>query len=400
MAEFQYQAYTRQGRRVTGTEMADTREDMEQALKSRGLLPKSIARKKSFELKLTGGNKAGTTDFLVFTGELISLLESGMGILEAVSILCGDGEETEIGHDLNQVRKMIQAGTAFSDACGYFPQTFDTLFIAALKTGEQSGEMVRPLQAYYAHLERRIELKRKVVQALTYPIFLVITFTVILILMFVFVVPNFTGLYDDLSAEMPALTVWLLNAVENLPFVLAISVILLLAAVLGIKRVHAHPGGRVRLDRFKSHIPLFGSSYLLLTYWQFIQSLASLLRGGGNLVQAVRIARDVTGNHDFADKVDKVVHRISQGESLSAALGHETTIPARSLRMIAVGEESSNLVTMLESVSTYFDRQLDDRVKRLTSLIEPIIMLAIGLVVGVVIVALYLPVFGMINVIG
>lgn len=399
MAEFQYEAYTRQGHRVAGTEMADSRQDLEHLLESRGLLPKSISRKSSFKFQLVSGKKAGSTEFHLFTGELLSLIQSGMGIPEAVGILSDEESGSAISLELRQVHQLIKSGVSFSAACERSPHIFDNLFVSALKTGEQSGDLIRPLQSYYSHLERRIELRRKVSQALTYPIFLVITFAVILALMFVFVVPNFTSLYNDLSADMPALTIWLLNTVENMPVIIVVVVLFSLVLVVGVRMIRSKINGKIWLDKIKGMLPLIGTSYLLLTYWQFTQSLSSLLRGGGNLVYSMRTARDVSGNHYFATQIDKVIHRVSNGESLSKALRNETAIPVRSLKMIAVGEESSNLEVMLDSVSGYFERQLDDRVKRLISLVEPMIMLAIGLIVGIVIVALYLPVFGMVNVI-
>lgn len=400
MMEFHYEAYTREGGRVKGKEVAESRLALENLLISRGLLPKNITRRPSINFRLTPSAKVKSHEFLMFVGELISLLQSGMGIPQAVAILADTDEGTVFSSELNQIHKRIKSGASFSAACSGSPHLFDALFISALKTGEQAGDLVRPLNAYYKYLERRIGLKSKVTQALTYPIFLLITFAIILGLMFAFVVPNFTNLYNDLSAEMPVLTVWLLKFVEHLHIVLVAILVIVLLMILALRHIKSNKNGRIWLDMMKARIPFFGPSYLLHTYWQFTQSLASLLRGGGNLLFALKTSRDISTNTYFSTRLDSVVHRVANGESLAQALGTETAMPKRSLKIISVGEESSNLETMLETVSNYFEFQLDDKVKRLISLIEPMIMLAIGLVVGVVIVALYLPVFGMVNVLG
>lgn len=400
MAEFHYEAYTQQGQRVAGTEKADTEQDLELRLKSRGLLPKNISRRASLNFRLSLNKKIEPHDFLMFVGELRSLLDSGMGIPQAISILSDSDEKSLLSTELGKVYQLIKSGASMSSACAASPHIFEPFFISTLRTGEQSGNLVRPLQSYYNFLERRIELRRNIIQALTYPIFLLITFTIILVLMFIFVVPNFTNLYDGLSTEMPALTLWLLSTVKHFHYVLLAVLLILLVGLFSIRKIKSSVTGRIWLDKLKGELPLYGASYLLHGYWQFAQSLASLLRGGGNLVFALKTASEISTNNYLLAQLNHVINRVENGESLAYALGEETKIPKRAIKMIMVGEESSNLEIMLETVANYFEFQLDDKLKRLISLIEPIIMLAIGLIVGTVIIALYLPIFGMVNVLG
>lgn len=400
MEKFNYEAYARHGQKVTGVELAETVQEVEAVLRSRGLMPRQVSKRNRLQLSLQRSQKVSDLDFLVFVGEFVVLLESGMGIPEALNILCDDEEQSPLAFHLTNVLERVQAGMSLSQACQQSPSVFRTFFISALKTAEQSGDMLRPLQAYSQQLERTVELKRKVSQALAYPLFLLVTFAIILTLMFVFVVPNFTSMYDDLATEMPALTVWLLNTVEQLPLILSMLAVILIVATAVTKYLRRQPQGEVHLDRLRTKLPLFGHIYSLLTFWQFTQSLASLLRGGASLLFAMKTAREGVDNHHFSEQLITTIERIQQGESLSKALREETDYPRKSLKMIAVGEESGALESMLESIARHYERLLDDQVKRISSLVEPVIMLLIGVVVGVVIVALYLPVFGMVNVIG
>ena len=400
MAEYLFEAYTREGLKVKGIEAAESGEDVEALLASRGLLVRSIAQKKAvFRLSLTQ-RQIRRSDLLILVGELLSLLESGMGVPESLSILADDPSNRALGEKIQQVLQQVKSGLAFSAACEQHPNSFEPFFISALKTGEQSGDLTQPLKAYYMHLERTLELRRKLSQALTYPIFLLLTFSIILVMMFVFVVPNFTSMYADIGTALPPLTAWLLATVDNLPLLGIVAASITLLGLLLLRHLNSDSTGRRLLSRVKQGLPITGGLYRLFTYWQFTQSLASMLRGGGNLLFAVRTAQEISENKLFAHQLQKVIERIRNGESLSASLRAETDYPAKSIKMISVGEEASNLQIMLDSIANYYTRQLDDRIKRITSLIEPAIMLFIGLVVGVVIVALYLPVFGMVNVIG
>lgn len=403
MSEYTYKGWNTDGTMVSGQMAARSKHELDEALRSKGiLLSEASPVRTSWQFGRSQLTRTVSQDeFLELCSELIVLLKAGLTISEALVLMQDTQDAPKQGSAsvLTQVANSVLSGTAvsqaFSDCDG-----IDPVFVSMLKTGEQSGDLLAPLCAYKQFAARKLALKNKVRQAMTYPLFLMVTFAVILALMFVFVVPSFISLYADIDVELPWLTAQLLALVSQLPTIVTGLTVLLVAWYLLLKLVKNNDQLNYQFDRFQWQLPIVGSGIQMLNFWQLCQGVASMIRGGTSLIHAMEIASNNTANLYFVKQLKAATLRIESGESFHHALHQELSLPKRQLKMLEIGEASSQLADMLDSVADYFETKLDARVKKISVLIEPIVMLLIGLVVGLIIVALYLPVFGIVEIIG
>ncbi|MDH4317224.1 MAG: type II secretion system F family protein [Desulfobulbaceae bacterium] len=398
MDEYTYEAYNRQGKKLTGVELGSASQEIESMLLARGLMPKKIRKRSRLLRSLILQKRTSDLDIQIFNNELISLLTSGISIPDAIAILCDDN--TFLAKHLLRVLNKVKSGMSLSLSFRTEEGVFPVLFVSAIEIGENSGDMLTSLKSYQKHMERVLDLKRKIGNALVYPMFLLITFSIIITLLFVYVIPSFVEMYDDLEIEMPVATLWLVAIVSN-GYVFVVVIVLSLVGLFWIfKYMKSSKNGRIAFDRVKESIPIYGHIYRLITFWQFTQSLSVLLRSGESILNSLRVASSVVDNHNFSFCMEKVIKRVESGEKVSKCLVEETEYPKKSGKIMSIGEESGEFASMIESVSLNFSSELDDEVKKISTLVEPVMMLLIGGVVGFVIVSLYLPVFGMVNVLG
>ncbi len=356
-----------------------------------------------FHLKLpfTGGRKRMPLDeFMAFNQELAALLRAGLPLLQALELMLERMEQTPFADVLSEVRDRVKSGEELSDAFASFGDLFPALYPSTLKAGERSGELEAVIRRFIRYLRLVISARKRIVSALVYPSVLICLSLVMLAVLAIYVVPSFSKFYRDLDAELPALTqvtlavsFWLR---DNVYYLLAF----LIAAGFALKGWGRTPGGRQMLDRLQLKIPLVGEIFHQFSLSEFCRSLATLVAGGIPLVSGLETATSAVGNAYIGRRIRPSVDEVRQGQTFHAALDHTGVFPKLSIDMIKVGEATGSLDEMLNSVSDYFDERVETKVQRLLTLVEPIMLIVMGALVALLLVSIYLPMFGALGQVG
>jgi type IV pilus assembly protein PilC len=275
------------------------------------------------------------------------------------------------------------------------PDFFDNLFISACETGEASGQLVSVLEHYQKSLRRSIALRKSVRQALVYPIFLILVLVGVLAALFFIILPRFTTMYSQLGTALPGPTQLLLDLVDQLPFYLLVITIVGLAVWIALKTIATTEAGHAQMDSLKSALPIVGPIYSTYGMAKLTRSLATLLEAGAPLLSAIETTAAGLDDRQLGNALLKSAKYVSEGTHLSDAFARCHVLTPTALKIIEAGELSGRLSEMLGEVADYYEEWLEGRLRGVTSMVEPIMMLLIGILVGGVIIVMYLPVFGM-----
>lgn len=399
MPVFSYKAITSSGASVEGKQAADSIEALRSNLASSDLLLQSVKRQGAWQIRLLNQNSVSQDQFLLFTHELISLLNSGMNLPAVLKIFADRPDQQILHSSLQQVLISVNQGQSLSEACRQFPEVFDRLFIASVNIGENSGDLVRSLKAYQVQLETRIRLFRKIKQALAYPLFLGITLIIMLAILFMFVLPRFISIYASFGSELPLPTQLLIVLVSNSHIVLAVMIIITVIVHGLFKILMQKKNMGLWIDKTKLRLPYIGSLLKTAYSGQTAGLLATLLNSGIPLVKAMNITADSISNRYINYLLLALNRKIEAGMSLSESMTSVDLYPDTSLHIIQAGEASGNIGEMLNEVAAYHEHQVDYRLSRLMSVIEPLMMLLMGLIVGSIIFVMYLPIFNVAEII-
>lgn len=386
-----YTAFTENGVLTTGEGVAVSAEGFRQALAGQGLLVQEIRPKRAGLSPRRPRVKA--EDFLLFNQEFVALIRAGLTIPEALKLAADRPDQPVLGRILQHVNEAVRGGALLSEACSQHPEVFDGLYLSAIKTGEKTGTLVTVLTKYQAYLKRRAALQKTISHALTYPLFLLLVLGAVLGILFAFVMPRFVGMYTDFGAELPLPTRILVGLVNNLPFYLPVMVLLGVAGWLVLQAWTKTEAGHLCMDRFKERVPLLGGIYRDITISQLARTLSTLLSGGTPLVEAMRITQDALTNRDKAQALGQAGTLVMEGQSLARAMQSTRLMPGTALKMVEVGEASGALDAMLEDIAQFYEEILTHKLARMTALIEPLLMLIMGVMIGGTIIVMYLPIF-------
>jgi type IV pilus assembly protein PilC len=398
MPVFTYTGLAENGTRILGEESAISEQALREDLARRGLMVQALRLKRS-GVMLSRGKRVKPENFLLLNQEFTALLRAGLTIPEALKLAADRPDSPQLSQVLRHVEEAVRGGTSLSEACAQHGDVFDGLYLAALRTGEKTGALPQVLAKYQVNLRHRVEIMRKVGHALAYPAFLLITLLVILAVLFVFVLPRFVALYADFGAQLPAPTRALISLVEAMPYV---APLLLLVGVSGWvlwQRLLRDELMRIRIDELKEKIPLMGGVYRHTGSAQLARTLETLLSGGTTLVEAMQITAESLPNRYRAELLKEVKRQVMEGVSLASAMAATKILNATAIKMIEVGEAGGGLEDMLTEVAVFHEEALSNSLTRMMSLIEPILMLLMGVFVGGIIIVMYLPIFYIVDVV-
>ena len=397
MPLYAYVAIAENGATVSGERVAPSEAVLRDELGGHGLLVQRVRARRG--AGLLQGRRVRPEEFALFNQEFTALLRAGLTVPDALGLASQRGDSPALGKILARVLEDVRNGAALSQACARHPEAFDGLYLAALRTGEKSGDFAAVLKRYQEHLRQRVALRRKVSQALAYPVFLLIALAVILVVLFTFVMPSFVAMYADAGAALPLPTRVLLGIVERLPLVLPALVGLVLLAFFAWRSWLSSDAGRLQRDRLRERLPYVGELARTAIAAQLARTLSTLLAGGTPLVEALRTAATSIGNRLYVERLEAATRLVTDGASLSQAVRDTALLPPMAARMIEVGEASGGLDAMLAEVAQFNEELLDTRLARVMALVEPLLMLLMGVLVGGIIIVMYLPVFQMADVI-
>jgi type IV pilus assembly protein PilC len=334
---------------------------------------------------------------VIFSRQLATMVNAGLTLIRALAILEGQTESEPLTAVIVVVRGDIERGLSFSQAISKHPKAFPEVYVAMVRSGETAGMLDEVLLRLSTTLEKQLELRRKVKSAMSYPIAVGAIIVVIVTAMLLFIVPMFEGMYDDLGGTLPLPTRLLILVSDGMTKYWWLILVTLIGAKIGVKRWGRTPNGRLKIDGFKLRMPIFGQVVHKTAIARFSQTLASLVRSGVSIMEALDIVGATSGNAVVMTSLADARERVRVGESISAALSNHPVFPEMVVQMMAVGEETGALDEMLEKIGEFYDSEVSATVDALTSLIEPLLMVVMGVTVGGMVVALYMPMFQIIN---
>lgn len=349
----------------------------------------------SFDLPLAGRRrKIPNEEFLLFNQELAALLRAGLPLLQALELMLERMENPTLREVLGEIRDQVKSGAELSDAFASFDDLFPALYPSTLKAGERSGELEQVIRRFMRYLQLVGNARRRVVSALIYPVVLVGLSLAMLVVLAVYVVPSFSRFYADLDAELPMIT----QITLAVSFWMRDNIMWLLlgtaAAVMGLRHWIRTPIGRDKYDHFKLQIPIVGEIFRYFSLSEFCRALGTLISGGIPLVSALETAVQSVGNRHIGNRLLPMIDEVREGYAFNEALDRTEVFPYLAINMVKVGESTGSLDEMLTSVSDYFDESVETRVQRLLTLVEPIMMVVMGALIALLLVSIYLPMFG------
>jgi type IV pilus assembly protein PilC len=324
---------------------------------------------------------------------MLVLIRSGLPILQVLDTLVDRMEAGKLFNTLQEIRTDVKGGNSLSGAFGRFPKMFPQLYVASLQAGEQSGDLPVTLARYIEYQKRVEAIKAKVRSATFYPALLAVAVTVVLGFLLLFVIPSFTQVYADANVQLPFLTRMVIALANGLVAGLPIWVPTFLISLFLLRVYIRTEAGALLVDRIKLQLPFFGpllNEYALST---FCRTFATTLASGIPIVQAMQMSRGTLNNRILERGLAGAIIRIQEGARISEALEQTGNFPVIALRMIGVGETSGSLVDMLDDVSEYYEDEVERRLDRLTTMVEPLMMMTMGLLIGGIVVAMYIPIF-------
>ena len=396
---FDYKVRDRAGNMVTGTLVADSELLVLQRLREMGYTPLEVGKqKKGLNLEINIRKpKVKLKDLSIFSRQFATMINSGLPILRALAILSEQTENKLLAETLATCRGDVEQGASLSGAMQKHPKVFNDLYVSMVKSGETGGSLDTTLMKLAAMLEREVHLRGKIKAAMTYPVAVVGLVVLIMSAMLLFVVPQFEGIYEQLGGTLPLPTRALLAISDIFKSYWYIVVGFVFLGRYLFRRFKRTEQGRTTVDRLKLRIPVFGSLFHKTALSRFSSTFAMLLSAGVPILQALDIVSDTVNNKVIGSAVDDVQTSVREGESIARPLGRHDVFPAMVVQMIAVGEETGQVDTMLEKVAQFYDQEVEASVDALTSLIEPLLIAVIGACVGAAVIALYMPMFGIIQ---
>ncbi|MBL8963524.1 MAG: type II secretion system F family protein [Phycisphaeraceae bacterium] len=421
MATFAYEALNAAGKPQKGTVDASTNDEAVQKIRSQGFFPTSVREQKAKKQaekdaakpaakkkKRGGGGGIGRVSpklLTLFTRQLSTLQDAGLPLLRSLQILEGQQKPGLMKNILQGVCDEVEGGSSLSEAMSKFPRAFNRLFVKMVNAGEIGGVLDIILQRLSEFMEKAQRLKRKIRGAMVYPIVVVSIAVLILSGIMIFIIPKFEEIFTDFGVKLPAITLWLMNTSRwvagNVPgqqvpgfvFVLTGPFILW----IGLKLIRKAEVGRAVTDWCMLKIPVFGSLIRKSSIARFTRTLGTLISAGVPILEAINITKETSGNYVYEKALGNVHDSIREGESFAGPLRESKTCDAIVVNMIDVGEETGELDGMLLKIADNYDEEVDEQVEALVSLLEPIMVVVLGGMVGTIVVAMFMPMVAMIE---
>lgn len=394
---YAYKARDKGGKVLSGTLVADNEALVLQRLREQGYTPLEVGKKsRGLNIELTA-KKVKLKEVAVFSRQFATMVNSGLPILRALAILSEQSINPELAKALGIVRADVEQGASLSAGMAKHPKIFNDLYVSMVKAGETGGSLDDVLLRLAEMLEGEVKLRGKIKSAMTYPVAVVALVVLIMGAMMLLVVPQFKNIYGQLGGELPLPTRALLAVSDGLKQFWWVMIIGLIGGRVFFKRWKKTPKGREAVDGLKLRVPVFGSLFHKTALTRFASTLAMLLRSGVPILQALEIVSDTVNNKVISKAVMDVQGSVREGESMAKPLAKHSVFPPMVVQMLAVGEETGQVDVMLEKVAGFYEQEVEAAVDALTSLIEPLLIAFIGGAVGASVVALYMPMFNIIN---
>lgn len=408
MPIYEYKGLTTAGKAVKGIQDAESQALLRSALQSKGIFVTEVYEGEGGEgsadnrdidfKKMT--QFVTLRDISLVTRQLATLLRAGIPLVESLTALSDQAEKDELKRVLSDVRRQVNEGSSLAKAMGQHPKHFGDLYVNMVRAGESAGNLEVVLQRLTEFLEAQIELRSKVVGAMIYPIIMMIVGAGILVLLFTFVIPKITAIFKDQDATLPILTRFLIftsDAFADWWFILFPAIGL---GIWGFFKWKGSAKGRPKWDRFVLKVPFVGGLVRMIAIARFSRTLGTLLASGVPLLQALDIVKDILGNTRLIEVIEEARVNIGEGESIAQPLKRSGEFPPLVTHMINIGEKSGQLEEMLENVAISYKQQVDVRIQALTTIMEPIMIVIMGIGAAIIVFGIMLPILQLNQMVG
>lgn len=403
MAIFSYVAKDQNGKTITSTMEADEQRTVIDKLRQQNLIIISVSEGKvkgqSF-LQAANRKRIKIDDLVIFSRQLATMVDSGIPLVQSLDILSEQLENKTFKEIIGKIRHDIETGSSLSEAIGRHPKVFSPLYINMVKAGESSGMLDDILDRLATYLEKTAALQRKIKSSLIYPAMVSAMAAIITTVLIVKVVPTFKGIFDILGGTLPTPTRILIAFSDIVrkffPFLIAGGVLF----VIALGRYIRTETGRLQWDRLLLRLPVFGQLFRKVSVAKFSRTLSTLVKSGVPILTSLGIVGKTAGNKVIEIAVTNVRSSIREGENIAKPLAQSGVFPPMVVRMIAVGEQTGELEKMLSKIADFYDEQVDAAVSGLTSMIEPLIIAFLGIVIGSIVIAMFLPIFKITELLG
>lgn len=341
--------------------------------------------------------KVAIKDLAVMSRQLATMIGAGLPLLKALTILADQSENPKLASTLDEVRAGVEEGASFSDSLAKHPRIFPPILVNLVRAGEIGGFLETSLDSVAKNYEKEVELKATIKSALTYPVVVLIMALLAVVGMILFIVPVFEDLFNDLGGELPLPTRILVVISQNMVWLGPLIIVALIVGTIWWRANRQTPKFRSVWEPALLKMPVFGELFKKIAIARFTRNFGTMIGAGVPILQALSIVGSTSGNWQIEQAVQSVQDSVRQGRSIAAPLATEPIFPTMVTQMIAVGEDSGALETMLEKISDFYDSEVQSTTEALTSLIEPLMIAFLGVILGGMIVALYLPIFDIFN---
>jgi type IV pilus assembly protein PilC len=408
MPTFTYRVRDPAGKIILSTMEADTSKAVRDKLREKNLTIVSITEPKTGlnqDLQLPGflneeNQTPGLKPIAIFARQMATMIDAGLPLVQSLNILARQSEHKGMKKILKEIRTNVESGLPFSDALSKYPKAFDRLFMNLVRAGEVSGTLDTVLDRVAVFKEKDLALRGKIRGALTYPTIVLVFAIGVTYFLLTTIVPQFAKMIKDVNpnADLPALTIFLQTVSEFLQNQTLLMVAIIAVLAFAYRAYYRTENGRRVIDRFKMKAPVFGNLISKASLASFSRTLSLLIKSGVNIIESLDITRGASNNAIVEDALTNAKNAVMQGEQMSQPMAAAVDVfPPMVVSMVAIGEETGGLDTMLDKVADYYEREVDEAVDQLTAAIEPIMIIFLGAIVGLIVAGMFLPMFALIG---
>ena len=399
MATFAYSGWTRQGRTVTGERIAETMDGAVAALRREQILVTQISPLKEAASKAAkpSGKSVSAKNLAVFTRQFSVMIDAGLPLVQCLEILGTQEEDKNFASVILATRTDVESGASLADAMKKHPKAFDPLFTNMIAAGEAGGILDTILKRLATYIEKAVKLRGQVKSAMIYPIAVVVIAVVVVGVILWKVIPTFANLFAGLGAELPLPTRIVIAASNGLVRFMPFVLVGIGAAVFGFRAYYNSTNGRRVIDAITLKLPVLGQLMRKIAVARFCRTLSTLLASGVSILEALDITARTAGNAIIEEAIMTTRKSIERGETIAAPLKETNVFPSMVVQMISVGEATGALDTMLGKIAEFYEEEVDTAVAGLLTLLEPIMIFFLGVVVGGIVIAMYMPIFDLIS---
>ena len=400
MASFAYSAINAQGAELSGEISAADLSSAREQLRIKGLLAqtiKEVSDGSGIGQTSIGRKKIKPKSLQIFSRQFATMIEAGLNVVSALVILEEQTDDDALGGVIQELRKDVEGGLLLSEAMARHPKVFSRLYVSMVEAGEAAGILDIVLDRVAFQIEKQEAIRRRVKSAMVYPTMVLIFATLVLIGMLMFLVPIFVKIFSSLGGQLPTLTRYVVTVSDLLkhkPYVLLIIPL----GIWAFSRWKKTENGRRNWDRFKLHLPMrIGDTVLKITMARFSRTLSTLVASGVDIIKALEITGQTAGNWVIEDALGGVRAKVHEGVPIAQPLLENEIFPPMVAQMVKIGEETGELEKMLSKIADFYEDEVDASVQSLTSIVEPIMMIGVGVMVGIIIISMYMPMFKMLT---